>query len=74
MEEYLDEEKIFLEHLQLENCYYFGLHPSNIVTMEGWIERDKDSLLKHIEQKKNSLSQKQLISRPIRRGEGAVLL
>ena len=74
VEEYLEEEKIFLEHLQLEKCYYFGLHPSNIVTMEGWLGRDKEALLKHIDQKKKSLSSKQLIRRPARYGEGAVLL
>ena len=74
VEEYLDEEKIFMEHLQLKDCYYFGLHPSNIVQMEGWFGRDNGSFLKHIEQKKNSLSPEQLRSRPTRRGEGAVLL
>lgn len=74
VEEYLVEEKVFLEYLQLENCYYFGLHPSNIVPMEGWISRDKDAFLKHVERKQNSLSPEQLNSRPIRSGEGAVLL
>lgn len=74
VEEYLEEEKIFLEHLELEKCYYFGLHPSNIVTMKGWLGRDKEALLKHIDQMKKSLSLKQLARRPARYGEGAVLL
>lgn len=74
IEEYLDEEKILVEQLDLDNCYYFGLHPSNIVRMGGWLRRDKDTLLQHIGEKRKALDRNQLTMRPVRYGEGAVFL
>ena len=46
--EYLDEEEQLLSMLDLDGCYYFGLHPSNLVQMHGYLNRDKQDLLDEI--------------------------
>lgn len=74
VEEYLDEEEIFLQHLEVDNCYYFGLHPSNIVRMAGQLQKDRDMLMMEIEKKRKSLGPDQLKMRPTRHGEGAVII
>lgn len=74
VEEYLEEEELFLQHLELENCFYFGLHPSNIVPMSGPLSRDRDVLLQKLREVRSSLSASQLRSKPKRYGEGAVIL
>lgn len=71
--EYLEEEEAFLKHLNMDDCFYFGLHPSNIIRVQGWLNRDKDKILSAIEQKRNQLSSVKLSSKPVRLGEGAVV-
>ena len=71
--EYLDEEELFLEELDLDDCLYFGLHPSNIVVMQGYLSRDKDAMLSEIRLRRRQLQGK-LDLRPARYGEGAVLI
>ena len=71
--EHIDEEELFLELLELDNCLYFGLHPSNVVRMQGWLPRDKEAMLYEVRQTRTRLS-KRLSERPVRYGEGAILL
>ena len=71
--EYLDEEERFLELLDLDECFYFGLHPSNIVPMQGWLMRDKEKLMQEIHDARTPL-QAHLNETPIRGGEGAIIL
>ena len=70
--EYLDEEEELLELLDLTDCYLFGLHPSNIVTMHGNIPEDKAAMLALIRKRREELANR-LDERPVRYGEGAVL-
>lgn len=70
--EYLDEEETFLSMLDLEGCYYFGLHPSNLVHMHGYLNRDKQDLLDEIGRRRKELAGR-LHLRPLRGGEGAIL-
>lgn len=70
--EYLEEEELFLSELDLDGCYYFGLHPSNLVPMHGYLNRDKKALLKEVSRRRNQLSGR-LHERPVRGGEGAIL-
>ena len=72
--EYLDEEETFIRCLNMKHCYYFGLHPSNIVKLSGWLPKDKRALLKQIEQSRKMLSLWQLQSRPKRYGEGGIMI
>ena len=71
--EYLDEEELFLSEIDLDGCFLFGLHPSNIVTMHGYLNREKDAMLNEIRTTKQRLKSK-LDTRPVRYGEGAILI
>lgn len=71
--EYLDEEELFLKSINVP-CYYFGLHPSNVVPMHGMLPDDKEKLIAEIQSKRNRLSKKQLNSVPKRAGEGAIIV
>jgi hypothetical protein len=70
--EYLDEEEQFLSQLDLDGCYYFGLHPSNLVQMHGYLNRDKQKMLNEISRRRKQLADG-LHLRPVRGGEGAIL-
>ncbi len=70
--EYLDEEEELLKLLELTDCYLFGLHPSNIVTMHGNLPEDKAVMLDLIRKRREELANR-LDERPVRYGEGAVL-
>lgn len=71
-EEYLEEEKLLISLLDLPGCLYFGLHPSNVVPMQGYLNRDKTKLLDEIERKRSYLGNR-ISERPIRYGEGAII-
>lgn len=70
--EYLDEEERFLSMLDLDGCYYFGLHPSNLVQMHGYLNRDKQDMLDIVRVRREQLSDR-LQEKPVRGGEGAIL-
>lgn len=72
--EYLEEEEAFIRALAVDNSYYFGLHPSNIVPLAGWLSKEKDVLLGKLSEKKQRLSIDQLNQKPVRYGEGAVVI
>lgn len=72
--EYLDEEEQLVENLKLDNCRFFGLHPSNIVRVDALLPRDKDAILDEICLTRQRMSAEILSSRPRRFGEGAVLI
>ena len=71
--EYLDEEELLLSLLDLENCLLFGLHPSNVVRMQGYLSRDKDAMLQEVRRTRMRL-RPVLDQRPVRRGEGAIIM
>jgi len=70
--EYLDEEEELLKLLELTDCYLFGLHPSNIVTMHGNLPEDKAAMLELVRKRREELANR-LDERPVRYGEGAVI-
>ena len=69
--EYLDEEEEFLALLDLPGCHFFGLHPSNVVLLEGRLNEDRDRMLEKIGEARVELSD-ELGSRPSRGAEGMV--
>ena len=71
--EHIDEEELFLQELEVDNCLYFGLHPSNVVRMQGCLSRDKQAMLDEVENTRKRLKHR-LDEVPARYGEGAVLL
>lgn len=72
--EYLEEEDLFLKNLELKDCLYFGLHPSNVVGLYGQLPGQKGEMLRKLQLLRASLSPAQLASVPRRGGEGSVLL
>ena len=73
MGEYLEEEELFFQHLDVDQCFMFGLHPSNAIRLQGWLGRDREKLLEFIAERRNSLTQKQLDTIPKRKGEGGIV-
>ena len=71
--EYLEEEELFLQHLDVDQCFLFGLHPSNVIRLQGWLSRDKEKLLGFVEDHRRQLSREQLRSIPVRKGEGGIV-
>ena len=70
--EYFDEIETFVSHLELEDCRYYGLHPSNIFCLDGRLGRDKDRLLAEIEIEKLEWGPEQMNRRLHHYAEGAV--
>lgn len=70
--EYFDEEETLIERLELDDCVFFGLHPSNVVTMEGRLPQDKDRLLAELRDERDYL-RGCLDRRPVRASEGAII-
>ena len=70
--DYLDEEELLLEQLDLDGCQLFGLHPSNVVRMRGMLNRDREEMLSEIRRVRAERAGC-LEDRPIRAGEGAII-
>ena len=70
--EYLDEEELLLNHLSLRNTYYFGLHPSNVLPMQGILPRDQEEMIQAIRDMRKKLGA-HLHEIPMRAGEGAII-
>ena len=70
--EYLDEEEVFLRHLEVDQCFFFGLHPSNAIRLQGWLNRDTERLIGFVEDHRRQLREDQLNSIPKRKGEGGI--
>lgn len=71
-EEYLLEEEILLKRLTLEGCLIFGLHPSNVVPLRGYLCKDKEKMLLEIQKRRRQLGER-LHTHPIRCEEGAII-
>lgn len=61
-----------LQDLELEKCFYFGLHPSNVIQMQGRLPNDKEEMLRAVRKTREDMS-RILDKRPIRAGEGAII-
>ena len=70
--ESLEEEELFIADLDLERCFYFGLHPSNVIQMQGWLPDDKEEMIAAVRKTREDMK-RILDKRPIRAGEGAIV-
>lgn len=68
----LDEQERLIRRLDLNNTYYFGSHPSNLVPMQGRLPEQKQDMIDVIRETREAL-RTQLDTFPLRGGEGAVL-
>ena len=70
--ELLDEHELLLSRLELEECYYFSSHPSNVMPMQGWLPKHKQDMLEAVREMRAYLSNR-LDEVPVRGGEGSIL-
>ena len=68
----LDEQERLIRRLDLNNTYYFGSHPSNLVPMQGRLPEQKQDMIDVIRETREAL-RTHLDMFPLRGGEGAVL-
>lgn len=47
--EMLEEEKLLIRLLKVDDCYFFGSHNYNLVPISGDLNRDRDKILEHID-------------------------
>lgn len=73
--EYLEEEKLFLQNLNVTDCIYFSTHPANILLKKGHLPEDKQALLEFIDEKSKEIPEEWMDAIPQRGGEeGSVLI
>ena len=70
--EYLEEEELLLKCLKLDDTYFFGVHPSNVLPMRGVLPRDREAMLDAIREMRSRMGSR-LDERPVRTGEGGIL-
>jgi radical SAM superfamily enzyme YgiQ (UPF0313 family) len=68
----LDEQELLLSRLELEDCYYFSSHPSNVMPMQGWLPKHKRDMLEAVREMRAYLADR-LDEIPVRGGEGSIL-
>ena len=68
----LDEQELLLSRLELEECYYFSSHPSNVMPMQGWLPKHKQDMLEAVREMRAYLADR-LDEIPVRGGEGSIL-
>ncbi len=70
--EYLDEEIEFLENLDSPGTFYFGLHPANVIPVQGMLPEDQERILGELKAGKSQKSLAELNAHPVRGSEGAI--
>ena len=68
----LDEQELLLSRLELEECYCFASHPSNVMPMQGWLPKHKQDMLEAVREMRATLADR-LDEIPVRGGEGSIL-
>ena len=67
----LDEQEHFIECLELEDTYYFGSHPSNIVPMQAVLPLHKEEMLEEVRKMRKHFAPR-LDDYPVRGSEGSI--
>ena len=67
----LDEQELLLSRLELEDTYYFGSHPSNLMPMQGILPKYKKEMINAVREMRDQLRE-HLDEYPVRSGEGSV--
>jgi len=68
------EEIAFLEHLQLDDTIFFGVHTSNVIPVIGTLPQDRELLLNDLRSGMSSFSRETLDSRPEKGYQGSVII
>jgi len=70
--EYIAEKELLLNLIDIP-CYYFGLHPSNVVPVHGILPQNKKALLSELQDAEETFGEEKLKSIPRRVSEGAIV-
>ncbi|MBQ9828118.1 MAG: radical SAM protein [Lachnospiraceae bacterium] len=71
--EYLDEMETFISALDIKDCFYFGVHPSNVIRLQGYLNEDKEKILAELKNRRERMKEK-LDDVPVHHGaEGMIL-
>lgn len=47
--ELVEEEKMLLRELEIEDCIFFGSHPYNLITISGILPQDREKIIAHLD-------------------------
>ena len=47
--ELIEEEKMLLRALKINDCIFFGSHPYNLITISGVLPQDREKIIKHLD-------------------------
>ena len=47
--ELVEEEKMLLRALKIDDCIFFGSHPYNLITISGVLPQDREKIIKHLD-------------------------
>ncbi len=72
--EILQEEIEMTKRLELEDCIFFGLHPSNVVVVSAKLPKDKNELIDYMIDYEQGMPDRKKKMRPTRGSEGRILL
>ncbi|MCH3942193.1 MAG: radical SAM protein [Atopobiaceae bacterium] len=72
--QYVTEELEMLRGLELEDATFYGLHTSNVIPVQGILPRDKDALVKRLEDGLARIPERYLDSHPEKGYEGISIL
>ena len=72
--QYVTEELEMLKRLELEDTVFYGLHTSNVIPVSGLLPRDKDLLVKRLENGLARIPERYLNSHPEKGYEGMSIL
>ena len=70
----LEEEIELLRHLELADCFFYGMHTSNVVPVQGTIAKAKDSMLRRLEGALETMDEELLGSRNLKKGKEGNLI
>jgi len=71
--EILQEEIEMTKRLELDDCIFFGLHPSNVVVASAYLPEQKGELVSYMEKQYLNMSEEKKKMRPTRGSEGGII-
>lgn len=74
LRDYITEEIEFLKHLEVNDCWFFGLHVSNPVRVSGTLPQDKELLVQELEHGLHRFPSWQLDAVPNKAAEGRIIV
>lgn len=70
----LEEEIELLRHIDLADCFFYGMHTSNVVPVQGEMSKAKDSMFKRLEGALETMDEDLLGSRNLKKGKEGNLI